>query len=136
MKTITVSGVKEGVTSVTSRPGSDGDLVTFTNVTDADDDYHTFTELYEHRYTLFLALVRQYWQRYRNSTWMSKLHSDGTMFEGCFVLGIYKEPGEQITYHLPLKYWDEALKGAIVLERAPEYDGHMSQDVLERLKRL
>lgn len=103
------------------------------------DGYHTFKELYDHRITLFIALARfkrNEWVEARNSNvWRSKLHSDGTTFDGWFILGIGKDKGEQITYHLPLNRWEET-EFAETLDKAPEWDGHTSSDVLERLKKL
>lgn len=107
------------------------------------DGYHTFDELYEHRFTLFLALCRSrditaYSRRQVSPIWRSRLHSDGTSLPGWFVMGIGKEPGEQITYHLPDSRWTEAdfLGVESTLERAPAFDGHTSADVLERLRRM
>lgn len=150
---------------------------------DASDGFHTFTELYDHRITLFIALCKT--RKYLNYTfpraqrkssgaveilpcdvWRSKFHSDGsTIFGDCahkefcnglpddsarewkccecgkskddcwFVLGIGKEKGEQITYHLPLSRWEET-NFAETLDRAPEFDGHTPADVLERIKKL
>jgi hypothetical protein len=111
------------------------------------DGYHTFDELYEHRITLFIALCRYLsgmWQeKYIGAEneetipeiWRSKLHSDGSSFDGWFILGINKEKGEQITYHLPLSKWEDT-DFAEPLEKAPEFDGHTSDDVLERIKDL
>jgi hypothetical protein len=99
------------------------------------DGYHTFDELYSHRVQLFIALCKHLDYSGREWPWRSKLHSDGSSFEGWFVLGLYKKPGEQITYHLPMSKWDEC-RFAETLERAPEWDGHTSADVLERLKTL
>lgn len=110
------------------------------------DGYHTFDELYEHRITLFIALCRKiqsplYYGDQRNimgddlKVWRSKLHSDGTSFDGWFILGINKEKGKQITYHLPISKWEET-EFAETLEKAPEFDGHTSEDVLERLNKL
>lgn len=103
------------------------------------DGYHTFGELYEHRITLYIALckwVRSFMYREGNGdVWRSKLHSDGSSFDGWFILGINKEKGEQITYHLPLEKWNET-GFAETLEKAPEFDGHTSEDVLERIKKL
>ena len=110
------------------------------------DGYHTFDELYDHRITLFIALCRRvqgfkYHGDQRNAmgdeknVWRSNLHSDGTMYDGQFILGIGKEAGKQITYHLPLSRWEET-DFAETLERGPEFDGHTSDDVLERLKTL
>lgn len=107
------------------------------------DGYHTFDELYDHRMTLFCVLLNTLNLLDSNvvsgedkfTPWKSKLHSDGTMFEGgWFVAGIGKEKGEQITYHLPLKYWDRI--EADELKNAPEYDGHTPHDTLERLAKL
>jgi hypothetical protein len=103
---------------------------------DISDGYHTFGELYEHRITLFITLCEQrvYYTSWED-VWRSKLHSDGTSFDGWFVLGIGKEKGEQITYHLPISKWDET-DFAETLEKAHEFDGHTSEDVLGRLKKL
>lgn len=110
------------------------------------DGYHTFDELYEHRMTLFVTLCREM-QKCREfameqggmvryvKVWRSKFHNDVTMFKGMFIMGIGKDPGDQITYHLDLKYWDET-SFAETLPKAPEHDGHTSDDVLERLKKL
>jgi hypothetical protein len=97
------------------------------------DGYHTFDELYDHRITLWIALCRKLHRIY--PIWRSKLHSDGSTFEGWFVLGINRRAGTQMTYHLPLSRWDET-DFAETLERAPEWDGHTPADVLERLKTL
>jgi hypothetical protein len=99
---------------------------------EVSDGYHTFDELYEHRIVLFIALCKAY----HPPVWCSVFHSDGTQYGDWFILGIGKEKGKQITYHLPAKYWSEVCEFAEVLEKAPEFDGHTSQDVLERLKNL
>ena len=61
--------------------------------------------------------------------------SDGTNFNGWFLLGMYKEKGRQITYHLPLSHWEET-NFAETLSVAPEFNGHTSKDTLQRLKEL
>ena len=99
------------------------------------DGYHTFDELYDHRITLFIALARMFSRSGEFPVWRSHLHSDGGTFEGWFVLGIFKEKGDQITYHLPLSRWNET-EFAEDLRRAPEWDGHTSADVLARLRKL
>lgn len=105
------------------------------------DGYHTFGELYEHRIVLFIELCSMT-NNLEFETgckmahiWRSKKHSDGSEFEGWFIMGIGKDKGKQITYHLPLDKWDDAAF-AETLELAPEWDGHTSNDVLERLKKL
>lgn len=104
------------------------------------DGYHTFGELYEHRHVLFIALCRKVWEHeFTNNggspAWRSKKHSDGSEWQGWFLLGLNKEVGKQITYHLPISKWEEC-NFAETLDQAPEFDGHTSADVLERLKSL
>jgi len=101
------------------------------------DGYHTFDELYEHRYLLFLALL-DVWKEdcdYEWLPWKSKTHwMDGKLvpvWDGWFVAGMMTRTG-QITYHLPIKYWDKC--NVEHLEEMPAYDGHSSQDVLQRLE--
>jgi hypothetical protein len=72
---------------------------------------------------------------YRKDVWRTKVHSDGLILDGWFILGINKKSGNQITYHIPLSRWKET-DFAETLEKAPEYDGHTSDDVLLRLKTL
>lgn len=114
------------------------------------DGYHTFGELYEHRIVLFIAtctlidnlhihyhkvIAKNEVIRQTNSpVWKSKIHSDGSIWEGWFILGIFSEAGKQITYHLPDDKWRDC--NFRVLEKAPEYDGHTAQDVLDRLKKI
>lgn len=104
------------------------------------DGYHTFGELYEHRIQLWISLCRaqqlvRHYQQREEPVWRTFKHSDGTSYDGWFLLGIGRDPGQQITYHLPSSKWDEC-NFAITLDRAPEFDGHTSADVLERLKSL
>lgn len=104
------------------------------------DGYHTIEELYDHRITLFIALCKRLQcdlrpPRMGQRVWRSKTHHDGTSWDGWFIIGIDRDKGEQISYHLPLSRWEET-NFADTLERAPEWDGHTSADVLERLKTL
>lgn len=99
------------------------------------DGYHTFEELYEHRIVLFIALCREMDDVGKGAIWKSKKHSDGSEWEGWFIMGIYQTPGAQITYHLPMSKWADC-EFAYELPKAPEFDGHTSADVLERLKNL
>ncbi len=110
------------------------------------DGYHTFNELYDHRITLYIALCRLWNAHEAQSKWItkegpkfyvwrSKLHSDGTSYEGWFVLGILPENGKQITYHLPIDRWDET-NFARTLEQSPPFDRHTPADVLDRIKEL
>ena len=90
------------------------------------DGYHTFNELYEHRYALFMAL-----QKFLPvQSFKSKRHADGSMFDGQFIAGTILYGG-YIEYHLPLRLWDVC--PANEYEYAPEWDGHTSNDVIKRL---
>lgn len=103
------------------------------------DGYHTFGELYEHRIINYMAICRMIYDYEPYSkipVWMSKRHSDDSIWDGWFLLGIHTEPGKQITYHLPDTFWDECDLFAKQLNKAPEFDGHTSEDVLNRLKLL
>ena len=102
------------------------------------DGYHTFSELYEHRITLWIAFCEMFdaykaAMRTDNPTWRSKKHSDGSSYDGWFILGVGSLPGEQITYHIPMSKWEDC-DFAITLDKAPEFDGHTSNDVLKRLR--
>lgn len=101
------------------------------------DGYHTFDELYEHRIALFIALCKTLIKAGHYDVWKAKQHSDGTMFDGWFIAGINRKSGDQITYHLPIKFW-EVLKseGMHVWDKAPEWDGHTPGDVVKRLLEL
>ena len=93
------------------------------------DGYHTFKELYEHRHQLFLALMAMLPEK----AWISQVHNDGSVMDGWFIagLGIYPAP---VTYHLPNRYWGQArATGCAFLTKAPLWDGHTSDDVLDRL---
>lgn len=94
------------------------------------DGYHTFDELYEHRSVIFLALMKSNPQL----SWYSLVHEDGTMFDGMFIVGINLPTG-QITYHLEKDPWWPVveLTHASFSSRAPRYDGHTSEDVIERI---
>lgn len=102
------------------------------------DGYHTFGELYEHRINLWMALCKEISKHFPvNPVWRTKKHSDGELAFGgdWFVLGMYEDNNSQITYHLPIEKWEEC-SFAEELEKAPEWDGHTSDDVLKRLKNL
>lgn len=109
------------------------------------DGFHTIAELYDHRITLWIALCKMKNKLFIYTTeedvafdpnvWRSKLHFDGSVFEGSYILGITLKDGKQISYHLPLARWDETYF-AETLDRAPLFDGHTSADVVERLKTL
>lgn len=115
---------------------------------DISDGYHTISELYDHRRALTVALTKfiELYKMYFDSqgelrAFRSLRHKDGTMFDGYFIVGIgyYVDQVDdfvsKITYHYDLIYWDQ-FDHCVTLERAPEYDGHTGQDVIERLLKL
>jgi len=95
------------------------------------DGYHTFEELYEHRIRLYIALCRQC----RQLTWRSKKHSDGTSIPGWFIIGINTRKWQQITYHIPMRYW-HVTNDFRTIAKAYTYDGHTPEDVLYRITNL
>lgn len=154
MKTISIRNTNTASIMVVTETGG---IITVTGPDiEGDDDYHTFGELYNHRLELLLALWRSFsmWDRYDPpECWRSKLHHDGTMFDGgWFIVGMSADTRQEvdgdvqwipktITYHFELKHWDrfsqieDAYGQPFVktLDRAPEWDGHTSQDVLKIL---
>jgi hypothetical protein len=99
-----------------------------------NDGYHNFEELYQHRIELYMALCRKVDATNKTNVWKAKIHSDGSVWKGWFLLGINTEPGTQITYHLPIKYWNKI--EVIDWGKAPNFDGHTPKDVIKRLKNL
>ena len=100
------------------------------------DGYHTFGEIYDHRNLLFLTLCRavQICDPEAN-VWKSIKQSDGTTTKNWFIMGLDIADIGQITYHLPIKHWDEC-PFAEALEKAPEWDKHTSEDVIQRLRKI
>lgn len=86
------------------------------------DGHHTFRDLYFQR--MFLTKIIA--ESYPNAAWKSKLHHDGTMFNGDFIVG-FTTPAGQYSYHYKLEYW--TMFNITELEHAPEYDGHKPEDI-------
>jgi activator of HSP90 ATPase len=102
------------------------------------DGYHTMHELYQHRMALNIALfhIIDIYMKYPNGpqVFKSKLHNDGTMFDGYFIVMAVIPNIGQISYHYKLKHWDEFHIKEV--EKTPEYDGHTSLDILTRLVQI
>lgn len=99
------------------------------------DGYHTFGELYEHRIRLYITLCAAL-KKLGYECQFSKLHNDGTSYDGWLLVSLLDKDGKQLSYHV-----DES-KHRVLLEKAgiPEvekieypFDGHSPNDVLERL---
>lgn len=86
------------------------------------DGAHTFDELYYHRMILFSMVCNQN----RHYAWKSKLHDNGSMIDGMFIVGI-ETPEGQVTYHYPLEFWDNFKVNRVKV--APVWDGHTSEDI-------
>ena len=101
---------------------------------DTSDGWHTFDELYRHRTILFAALCN-----YRqatdpdgfNAAFKSWKHSDGTMYDGMFIAGLWTRMG-WVTYHCEAEFWDYFDVPELV-PNAPEWDGATPEDGLHRL---
>jgi hypothetical protein len=105
-------------------------LLTDTN--DISDGYHTFGELYEHRFALFIALIKCY----PKLSWRANNNDDGEGYAGWFVAGIHLPTGD-ISYHLPVDRWKDLDNlGLPTTNCAPKWDGHTSLDVINRLNNL
>lgn len=100
------------------------------NPGEISDGYHTFNELYHHRAVLFSVICNDR----PGMSWKSKLHHDGTMYDGMFVVGI-ETPDGQASYHYDIDpYWD--MFRVQELPQAPEWDGHTPAQAIERIGRL
>ena len=94
---------------------------------ETSDGYHTFDELYYHRTALFACLVALQPRQMAFKSWK---HSDGAMYEGMFIAGIYTSGG-WCTYHCEAKWWP--LFDCHEQEFAPVWDGHTPSDAIHRL---
>ena len=94
---------------------------------DISDRYHTFGDLYHHRAVLFSVICNHN----PELAWKSKMHNDGTMFDGMFIVGI-NTPLGQATYHYNIDpYW--RYFNVKELHMAPYWDGHTSEEAITRL---
>lgn len=95
------------------------------------DGHHTFNELYDHRYALFIALMKSN----PKISWLASYHDDGSMLnaEFWFIAGMHLPSGD-ISYHLP-NYLRSNFKDSGIKElvNAPKWDGHTSRNVIHRL---
>lgn len=117
-----------GIISLQSIQNQINKVKNYINIGDLSDGYHTFNELYYHRAVLFSIICNQN----KDISWKSKLHSDGTMYNGMFIVGI-NTPEGQYSYHYDLNLW--SLFDVKELDKAPQYDGHLPEDI-DRLKSI
>lgn len=101
-----------------------------TGIGNLSDGYHTFNELYHHRAVLFSVICNAF----KSCAWKSKKHSDGTMYDEMFIVGI-DTPEGSATYHYDIEpYWD--MFDVKELDNAPEWDGHTPDDAINRIAGL
>lgn len=100
------------------------------------DGYHTFKELYEFRKLLTANLFREWHLSLYSEDYnihKSKRHFDGELcFEGRWFIISASLPQGQITFHYKIEDWE--LFNIPEKEKCLYFDGHTSQDVLDRLK--
>ena len=110
------------------------------NIGDISDWYHTFWELYKHRFHLYIALCKSIYES-NTFDWFhikairSKVHEDwlNVWKEWWMFLLVLHTDEWQISYHIDNEYWDKC-DFAITEEKATiKWDWHTSDDVLERL---
>lgn len=96
------------------------------------DGYHSFKELYEFR-KLYNALAFNELSKNKDyKVHKSKRHFDGEeCFGGGWFIVIAYLPTGQISNHYELKDWD--LFKCEEKENADEWDGHTTQDVVNRI---
>ena len=112
------------------------------NVEEVSDGYHTFKELYEFR-KVYNAVLFNEWAKNNKviadnnyDVHKSKKHFNGEeCFGGGWFIVVAVLPTGQISNHYEMKDWD--LFNIPETEKAKyEFDGHTSQDVIERLMNL
>lgn len=95
------------------------------------DGYHTFNELYAARHILFVNLCLTL----PNVAFWTHRNKEGKTMEGWFILGL-QSSDEQLTFHLPVEYLPYVAGEIKEVERNELYDGHGTDEVLERLSAL
>lgn len=99
------------------------------------DGYHTFGELYEFRKIYNAVLFNEWYRQGMYNVSKSMKHSDGQYcFGGGWFIVVANLPTGQISNHYEIKDWD--LFDCYAKEKADEWDGHTSKDVLDRLNKL
>ena len=97
------------------------------------DGYHTFNELYDFRKAYNVALFNEWAKQGKYDVHKSVRHHDGTnCFGGGWFIVVAVLPDGQISNHYEIKDW--YLFDVEIVDKAKhEFDGHTSQDVINRL---
>ena len=100
------------------------------------DSYHTFEELYNFRKMYNAVLFNEWSKLNKYDVHKSIKHFEGDLcFGGGWFIVSAKLPTGNISNHYKLEDWD-LFKIPATDECKHEFDGHNSEDVLERLKSL
>ena len=99
------------------------------------DGFHTFKELYEFRKVYNAILFNEWYAQDKYNVHKSKRHSDGEKcFGGGWFIVVATLPEGDISNHYEMKDWK--LFNCEERPTAKEWDGHTSQDVVNRLLAL
>lgn len=92
------------------------------------DDYHTLQELYKHRNLLFVNLINVN----HGISFKTKHYIDNNPVEEGWFIAYMNSVAGQISYHLPIDLWNLCRVDEVPFN--PNFDGHTSENVLERLE--
>ena len=106
------------------------------NKSKISDGFHTFQELYDIRKAYNVALFNAWAKHQLYDVHKSIRHNDGELcFGGGWFIVVAVLPGGQISNHYEMEDWD--LFDIPETEKAKfEFDGHTTQDVIDRLLKL
>lgn len=108
------------------------------------DGFHTFKELYEIRLAYNVALFNELYLKNQDTGWQenpyevhkSWRHYDGELcFGGGWFIVVAQLPSGQISNHYEAIHWDK-FRIPETEKALFEYDGHTTNDVIERLIKL
>jgi hypothetical protein len=98
---------------------------------DISDGYHTFKQLYRNR-LLYNAAFAKLAKTSGMKVFKSYKHSDGKLcFDGSWFIVVIQLPTGQISNHYRVANW--AKFEVPYVPFAPKWDGHSTEDVLQRL---
>ena len=122
MDTITIKNPANDIV----RFGSEKWVIEVNSLKDVSDGYHTIDELYDHRCLLFALLCLQ-----MKGQVFYKMDVNSP---GWFILYLETKYG-QISYHLKDVFLP-AIQSVAVYDADHSWDGHTSEDVLNRMNQL
>lgn len=102
-----------------------------------NDEYHTMQELYDFRLMYNALLFNEWTKREDIEVYKSRRHYDNELcFDGdWFIVVAILPDGKQISNHYHIDYWDY-FNIPSYPKMKDKFDGHTSQDVLNRLKEI